>query len=130
MEMDKLPTALRVEHDAVLATAPIAYRGYLIKPTSHRFGPFLIDGEFVYWGYLPIYITGEYPGAHAGPGCVWSQNIGGVKTIIDCLHEAGPKPPVTPLPGVAVSRKDALKHTEAQKAWNERFWALMAERRD
>jgi len=101
-----------------MAMAPIEYRGYLIKPISHAVQPHFIKGQFVYWGYIPVYLTGPYPGAHAGPGATWSPTIGGVKTMIDCLHEAGPEP--SRLPSV---------EAEVHRAWNTRFWALMNERR-
>lgn len=123
----RIPSDLQAEYDRVMATAPIAYRGFLIKPLSHAFQPFTVTGKAIYWGYNVIYAEGRYKGCNAAPGATWSESIGGAKTIIDCIHEAGPEEPYRDTLGM--SREDARVYLANRAAWSQRFWALMHERR-
>lgn len=115
-------------HDAAMASAPVEYRGYLIKPVSLRYQPHFISGKYVYFGFIPVYVTGEFKGCHAGPGATWSRTVGGAKTMIDCLHEAGHEPP--PYPLRTLTREESEAYGWLQRQWTKRFWDLMKERRE
>jgi hypothetical protein len=112
------------EHDAVMATPPIEYRGYLIKPVSFKGVPHASKGKTYSCGWNVI-----QDGCNAVPGAVWCPTTGGAKTLIDCLHEAGPRPPIRIFIPVSQADREESNHlTELQKAWNERFWTLVRER--
>lgn len=113
----RVPDDLRGAHDRVMAMKPIEYRGYLIKSISHAGQPFWLAGEFVFWGFIPVVMTGKYAGCHAAPGATWGRTIGSIKTMIDCLHEAGHEP-------------DPEDRSASHAEWGEKFWALMEERRE
>lgn len=123
----RVPSDLQAEYDRVMATPPIEYRGYLIKPVSHAFQPYYIDGKNVYCGYNVVYATGRFKGCNAAPGATWAQTIGGAKTIIDCMHEAGPKEPYRDTLGMP--REEGQAYLAERAAWSARFWAFMRERR-
>jgi len=124
--VDRLPESLRAEHDAVMGSQAVPYRGYIIKPVSHRHQPYFIGGRFIYWGWIIVYASGEYAGCNAGPGATWALTVGGAKTIIDCLHETGPAPPVAQ----EKTREKESARLDQCKAWSDRFWKLMEERRE
>ena len=108
--------AERAAHDRAMATPPVAYRGYRIQVVSYKGMPFMVGGRALHWGFIVVHGSGSLEGCNAGPGATWGETIGEAKTIIDCLHEAGPRP----APGVVAS---------AHEHWNKRFWSLMSERR-
>lgn len=124
----RLPPHLQDEHDRVMATAPVEYRGFLIKPLSHAHQPCSVTGEAIYWGFNVIYASGPYKGCNAAPGATWARTIGGAKTIIDCMHEAGPEEPYRDTLGM--SREKGQAHLARRAAWAQRFWTLMHERRE
>ncbi len=122
---DKLPHELRAQHDAVMNSEPVEYRGYLIKPVSHRVQPYYDRGRFTYWGWNVIYASGPYAGCNAGPGATWGKSIGQAKSIIDCLHEAGPRPMYT---DVRTTKEENARRLVAMGEWNDQFWKLLGER--
>lgn len=126
IEDTRVPSDLQAEHDRVMETTPIEYRGYLIKPLSHAHQPFQVDGKAVYWGYNVIYASGRYKGCNAAPGAAWSRTIGRAKTFIDVMHEAGEKPEYRD--HVNMSREDDAAYCATLRAWNEKFWRLLRER--
>lgn len=118
--VSKLPAELREEHDRIMAMPPIEYRGYLIKPVSHRFRPYYIRGEYVYWCWIV-----SRDGCNDGPGATCGT-IGQMKTVIDCMHEAGPHPPC--LSHWAETVEAMRANGEELDAWNKRFWAFIRDR--
>ena len=123
-ENDRLPADLRAAHDAVMASAPIPYRGYSLKPVSHRHRPHFDCGVFTYWGWVVV----DAMGANAGPGATWGKTIEQAKHIVDCLYEAGPHPGITWFMPMTVEERDTVKALgKAQEDWNRRFWGLMRE---
>lgn len=121
-----LSDTVRAEHDRVMAMPPIEYRGYLIKPVSHVRQPCCVGGKVLYWGFNIVYASGRYEGCNAAPGATWARTVGGAKTMIDVMHEAGEEPGYRDT--LAMSRADAEAHLAAQRAWSERFWRLLRER--
>lgn len=116
------PESLQEALDAHLAQEPIPYRDYLIKPTSHRTQPFFLNGVYVYGGWIIV-----QNGCNVGPGGTWSRTIGGAKDIIDCMHEAGPRPAL--LWGNE-SYEEKKANGVAHGEWARRFWKLMDERQE
>jgi hypothetical protein len=108
-----------------MASPRIAYRGYLVAPVSHKHQPYWLQGKFVYWGYTVLDASGSMS---VSPGATWTVKVGGAKTIIDCLHEAGTHPGLHNIPATEAEREEARRHSAALEAWNERFWALMRDR--
>lgn len=124
----RVPPELHAEYDRVMASLPVEYRGYLIKPLSHAFQPFQTGGKPSYWGFNVIYADGPHKGCNAAPAATWSKTIGGAKTIIDCIHEAGPEEPYQDTLGM--SREKGQAYLARRDAWAQRFWALMRERQE
>ncbi len=114
---------LRAEHDRIMATPPLAYRGYTIKPTSHWHQPHHDGWLRYYWGWNVI----DARGCNAGPGATWGTTVAQAKTIVDVLHEAGPEPPLS----FFVSNEPPEVRDAAIRAlreWGSTFWRLMRER--
>ncbi len=96
---------LRAEHDRIMATPPLAYRGYTIKPTSHWHQPHHDGWLRYYWGWNVI----DARGCNAGPGATWGQTVDEARHIVDCLYEAGPKPSAPP---IQASREEQIRVAE------------------
>lgn len=100
------PEILR-EHDRQMATPPIAYRGCVIRPMSLLTDPFPTANGPVYWGWKVVDAEGD----DAAPGAAWGETIAAAQRIVDCLHEAGPKP----IPASAA----------ASRSWESNFFSLL-----
>lgn len=111
--LDKLPEELREQHDRHMAQEPVRYRGFLIRPLSHRFAPYYTN-RFHYWGYNVCLDTPV--GGNITPGAVWFHSVGHAKTTIDVMHEVG------------FVTEIRYGHAWQNVADAERFWALMRER--
>ena len=70
-------------HDHVMASEPFDYRGYMIKPVSHRVQPHWIaeTRSFAYWGWSVF----DHHGTQVAPGATWGRSPMQTMDIVDCM---------------------------------------------
>jgi len=73
-------------HDHLMASEPFGYRGYLIRPISHKVQPHWISEtrSFAYWGWSVFNVDG----AGVSPGATWGHSPMQAMDIVDCMIEA------------------------------------------
>lgn len=99
-----------------LAQEPVEYLGHSIVTLTHGSSPHYLADQSVKG--LPSFAYTGYTFREA-PGAVWFRTVGQAKTMIDVLHEVGPRPVAPPY---SSSRIASAEYADAQAAWNSRFW--------
>lgn len=107
----------QLRYDAFMSQSPVLYRGFSIRPVSHKFQPFYVAGRWYYYGYM---ICSKDGSLNLSPGAVWGHTLDWAMGAIDCMHDTG-------LPYRFDEYGQYLETTKAT-GWADRYWQLMKER--